>query len=164
MDLDETSHTAVGEYCYADMQRHKSVGTISRRLRAKIWKPRDYTLCVHCRQDIEKLTRHVNQQQVNVIRERKSHKLCSKVNLSFHNVETWVKNSITLPLACFVNEASINVVAQYFNVHHNTISRLQPRLHHSGTVCNRQRSGQTGVTTPAQDSYIHPLHPKKLCS
>ena len=39
--------------------------------------------------------------------------------------------------------------------------RFQDRktFHHYVTVCDRQRSGQPRVTTPAQYRYIHPLHP-----
>ena len=51
-----------GWVLFTDMQRHKSVDTIPRRPRAKTWKSRDYTLCMDCLQEIEKLTHHVNQQ------------------------------------------------------------------------------------------------------
>ena len=63
-----------------------------------------------------------------------------------------------MAIGMLINGASINVVAQQFNVHRNTISRLQTRFHHSGTVCDRNRSGRPRVTTPVQDRYIHLLH------
>ena len=47
------------------MQRHKSAGTISRPPGTKPGKPRDFTLCMHCLQEIEKLRRDVNCQEVN---------------------------------------------------------------------------------------------------
>ena len=55
-------------------------------------------------------------------------------------------------------------VAQYLNVYRIKISRLQLRFHHSVSVSDRQRSVQPHVTTPAQDRYIHPPHPKIILS
>ena len=69
-----------------NMQRHRSVGTISRRPRSKIWKLHDYTLCMYCLLEIENVKRHVNQQQVNGHSFMKNHKLHSFVNLSFNKL------------------------------------------------------------------------------
>ena len=66
-----------------------------------------------------------------------------------------------IAISMLVNGTSINVLAQYFCVHWNTISRLQACFHHSVTVCERQRSGQSRVTTPAEYGHIHPPRPKK---
>ena len=57
----------------------------------------------------------------------------------------------TIAISMLVNGAPFNAAAQYFNVHRNTILRVQTRVYHYGTVCNRERSVQSCVTTPAQD-------------
>ena len=67
-------------------------------------------------------------------------------------------------ISILVNGASITPVAQYFYVHSNTISRLQTCFYHSVIVCNRQRSGQPLVTSPAEYRYDHPLHSIKIVS
>ena len=59
-------------------------------------------------------------------------------------------------IGMLINGASIGTVA-----HRNANSRLQARFHQSGTVCDRQRSGRSCVTIPAQDLYIYSLHLRK---
>ena len=49
-------------------------------------------------------------------------------------------------------------VAQHFNCHHSTISRLLTRFRLSGTTKDRQRPGQPRVTTRRQDLYIRQRH------
>ena len=63
---------------FTDTQRYKSVRTISRGPWpcAKTWKPHDCTLCMPVSGNW-KLKGHVIQQQVNSLKWRKNHKLCS---------------------------------------------------------------------------------------
>ena len=49
---------------------------------------------------------------------------------------------------------SIGFVSQHFNVHRNTISRLQNRVNARGTTTDRPRSGRPRVTTPRQVRFI----------
>ena len=60
-----------------------------------------------------------------------------------------------ITVSMLVNGASINALAQHFYVHCNMISRLHTCFHHSVIICDRQRSGQPRVTTPAEYRYIH---------
>ena len=56
-------------------------------------------------------------------------------------------------------EKSIGFVSKHFNVHTNTISRLQNRLNARGTTTvDRPGSGRPRVTTPRQDQFIQRLH------
>ena len=68
-----------------------------------------------------------------------------------------------MAIGMLINGASINVVAQQFNVHRNTISRLQTRFHHSGTVCDRNRHvsiilGLFVIVTEAADHVLQLLY------
>lgn len=50
------------------------------------------------------------------------------------------------------------VVAQHYNVHKSTISRLWQRYLQTGTSNDRPRTGRPRITTAQQDRYIRILH------
>ena len=57
-----------------------------------------------------------------------------------------------------IKGASIKSVVHQFNVHLNTISRMQAHFHHFGTCLRTPKKWRPIVTTFALDRYIHSLY------
>ena len=71
---------------------------------------------------------NVNQQKISGHSGRNNHKLRSFNKLFFLLMSRLSQEQYNIAISMLVNGSSINPVAKYFNVHPNTISRLQTRF------------------------------------
>ena len=66
---------------------------------------------------------------------------CAALSIFLFKMSKLSQELYNITISMLVNGASIDAVAENFNVNRNIISRLQTRFLHAGTVCDRQGRG-----------------------